>query len=47
MTDGYVTKEPTQIVHSGAISLRNFLFAMFTAEPINNFQLWGADDENA
>ena len=44
--DAYLTKEPTKIVHSGAISLKIFKLAMFTAEPIN-FQLWGADDENA
>ena len=46
MIHEYLTKEPTKIVHSGAISLKNFKLAMFTAEPIN-FQLWGADDENA
>ena len=44
--DGYLTKVPTKIVHSGAISLKNLKLAMFTAEPIN-FQLWGTDDENA
>ena len=41
--DGYLTNEPTKIVHSGAISLKNLKLA---AEPIN-FQLWGTDDENA
>ena len=46
MIDGYLTKEPTKIAHSGAISLKNFKLAMFSTEPIN-FQLWGADDENA
>ena len=46
MIDGYLIKEPTEIVHSRAISLKDFKLAMFTAEPIN-FQLWGADDENA
>ena len=44
--DGYLTKQLSEIVHSGVVSLRNFRLAMFTAEP-NNFQLWGADDENA
>ena len=44
--DGHLTKEPADIVPSGLDSMRNFKLAMFTAEP-NNFQLWGADDENA
>ena len=44
--DAYLTKQLSEIVHSGVVSLRNFRLAMFTAEP-NNFQLWGADDENA
>ena len=46
VVEGHLTKEPTETVHSGVVSLRNFRLAMFTAEP-NNFQLWGADDENA
>ena len=46
VAEGHLAKEPTEIVHSGVVSLRNCRLAMFTAEP-NNFQLWGADDENA
>ena len=46
VVDGDLIKEPTEIVHSGVVSLRNFRLAMFTAEP-NNFQLWGADDRIA
>ena len=46
VVDGHLSKEPTEIVHSGVVSLWNFRLVMFTAEP-NNFQLWGADDENA
>ena len=47
VVDGHLTKEPTEIVHSGVVvSLRKFRLAMFTAES-SNFQLWGADDENA
>ena len=42
VVDGHLTKEPTEIVHSGVVSLR---LSMLTAEP-NNFQLWEADDEN-
>ena len=37
VVDGHLTKEPTEIVHSGVVSLRNFRLAMFTAEP-NIFQ---------
>ena len=43
---GHLTKEPTEVVPSQVVSLRNFRLTMFTAEP-NNFPLWGADDENA
>ena len=46
VVDEHLTKEPTEIDHSGIVSLRNFRLTMFIAEP-NNFQLWGADDENA
>ena len=46
LVDGHLTKEPTEIDHSGVVSLWNFRLPLFTAEP-NYFQLWGADDENA
>ena len=46
VVDGHLTKEPTKIVHSGVVSLRNFRLTTFTAEP-SNFQLCRADDENA
>ena len=46
VVDGHLNKEPTEIVHSGVLSLRNFRLVMLTAQP-NNFQLWGADDESA
>ena len=44
--DGHLTKEPTEIILSGVALLSNLRLAMFIAEPYN-FQLLGADDENA
>ena len=46
MADGHLTKEPTETVYSGVVSLRNLRLAMFLAE-FNNLQLWGADAGNA
>ena len=43
---GHLTKEPTETVYSGVVSLRNLRLAMFLAE-LNNLQLWGADVGNA
>ena len=44
--DGHLTKEPTETVYSGVVSLRNLRLAMFLAE-LDNLQLWGADVRNA
>ena len=38
MADGHLTKEPTETVYSGAVSLRSLRLAMFLAE-LNNLQL--------
>ena len=46
MSDGHLTKEPTETVYSGVVSLRMLRLAMFLSE-LNNLQLWGADVENA
>ena len=46
VADGHLTKEQTETIYSGAVSLRDLRLAMFLAE-LNNLQLWGADVENA
>ena len=46
VTDGHLTKEPTETVYSGVVSLRKLRLAMFLTE-FNNLQLWGADVGNA
>ena len=46
VADGYLAKEPTEIVYSGVVSLRKLRLAMLFAELIN-LQLWGADVGNA
>ena len=38
VTDGHLTKEPTETVYSGVVSLRNIRLAMFLAD-VNNLQL--------
>ena len=45
VADGHLTKEPTETVYSGVVSLRNTRLAMFLAE-VNNLQLWGANVGN-
>ena len=45
VTDGHLTEEPTQLVFSGVVSLRNLRLDMFLAELIN-LQLWGASAGN-
>ena len=47
VTDEHFTKEPTETVYSGVVSLRNLRLAMFLAELIINLQLWGAKVGNA
>ena len=46
VADGHLTKEPTETVYSGVVSLRNPRLAIFLAELIN-LQLWGANAGNA
>ena len=46
VSDGYLSKEPTETFYSGVVSLRNLRLAMFLAE-LNNLQLCGADVGNA
>ena len=45
VTDGHLTKDPTETVYSGVFSLRNLRLDMSLTE-LNNLQLWGADDGN-
>ena len=45
VTDGHLTKEPTEPVYSGVVSLRKIRLAMFFSE-LNNLQLWGANIGN-
>ena len=46
VVNGCLSKESPEIAHPGVVSLRNFRLSMFVSE-LHNFQLWGADDENA
>ena len=46
VTDRHLTKEPTETVYSGFVSLRNLRLAMFLSE-LNNLPLWGAIVGNA
>ena len=46
LADGHLTKETTETIYSGVVSLRNLRLAMFLAE-LNNLQMWGADAGNA
>ena len=46
VTDGHLTKEPTEPVYSGVVSSKNLRLAMFLSE-LNNLQLWGANVGNA
>ena len=46
VADGHLTKEPTESVYSGVVSLRGLRLVMFLAE-LNKLQLWGEDTGNA
>ena len=46
VADGHLTKEPTESVYSGVVSLRGLRLVMFLDE-LNKLQLWGGDIGNA
>ena len=46
VADGHLTAEPVESIYSGVFSLRNLRLVIFLGK-LNNFELWGADIDNA